>query len=83
MNVVNQVAEEAINEGLDVIVEGPTIFKSSNTAKVVFGTVVVTAVSYGIFKGIKWFKDKKKVVEPELVEDDIFEEEPEDIEETE
>lgn len=43
-----------------IIVEGPTIFKSSNTSKIVLISVSTLAVGYGIYKGVKCIIKKKK-----------------------
>lgn len=90
-DVINEVVEASKDLGLETkviepIVEGPTIFKTSNTAKVVFGVVVGVATAYGLYKGVtcvlKKRKETKEVkpidIPEEFEDDDIFEDAIED-----
>lgn len=78
-DVIKEVAETAKEVGMDVevmepvLVEGPTIFKTSNTAKIVFGVVVGVATAYGIWKGARCVMKKRKEAKEALDTDDISE----------
>lgn len=64
-DIINEITETANEIGMDtqilepVTVDGPTIFKTSDKAKIVFGVVVLTATAYGLYKGIKCLKNRK------------------------
>lgn len=79
-DVIKEVAETAKEAGMDVevmepvLVEGPTIFKTSNAAKIVFGVVAGVAAAYGVYKGVKCVMKKRKDTKEDLETDDISEE---------
>lgn len=86
-DVINEVTEAAKEVGMDVqtiepiVVEGPTIFKTSNTAKIVFGVVAGVAAAYGVYKGVRCVLKKRKETKEVLDENDIPEENAVDFKE--
>lgn len=75
-DVINEVAEQATELGMEVknmepTIIGPTIFKTSNTAKVVFGVVAGAAAIYGFCKGARYILKKKKESKMVVNEDNI------------
>lgn len=71
--VVETVSEMDVENVVAPIVEGPTIFKTSNKAKIVFGTVIGGVLVYGACKGVRWYMNKRKGTK-EAVMDVPFEE---------
>lgn len=87
-NKTTEMAVETVTEVADQMVEsteilGPTVFQTSNNAKIVCGVVLAAGATYLMIKGVKFVKDKfgKKKVVDEITEDeetDITDQEVED-----
>lgn len=61
-DVIKEVAETAKEvdvQAVETVIEGPTIFKTSNTAKIVFGVVAGVAAAYGVYKGVRCVLKRK------------------------